>query len=279
MPRLPQPIRDFLAEWFPGAQHLLPPPLPPAGPLLPHLVSGSLVALLGPSGSGKTRLLKEASRRGPGDRPWVFAGAKPLHPRRSVLEQFTGEPPALTLRRLGLVGLSEVHTYAQRPAALSAGQRFRLDLALALFHAGETRAVVVADDFACLLDNTAAIAMAGLMQRIRRHYPALTLVVVLHDEQLVGPLRADAIARLAGRSLRITKVAAAAQSTPAHPESPHTGKASGVRRSSPTRPPCSSGQPVWSLPDSPSDTTSRPAGLPTERVCPADASGRNPGSE
>jgi len=158
-----------------------------------ELVAGTVTLITGASGSGKSSLLRKIrSAR------WVDVDRVRM-PKRAVVDCFGEEELERVLLRLGRVGLGEVWTYLRKPGELSEGQRWRLKLAMALRRCERRRAggvkVLVADEFAAVLDSVTAHVVARCLSRTVRSAKDVAAVVASSREDLVEALRPDVIVR------------------------------------------------------------------------------------
>jgi ABC-type ATPase with predicted acetyltransferase domain len=152
----------------------------PAAPL-PH--PGQILWIAGPSGSGKSTLLRHMRRQSHSF--WIDVNRLRL-PDLPVVDCFDGRPLDQSLPLLSRLGLAEVWTYLRRPRQLSAGQRFRLRLALALCRAaGWPQSIIACDEFAAALDPvTAAIAARCLRRAIGPTSPCRALLAGSREDLL-----------------------------------------------------------------------------------------------
>ena len=159
---------------------------------------GQIVLIAGPSGAGKSSLLRAIRSLTRNTVRWID-----LHrinpPPSAVVDAFGRHVPLnRTLAMLSRVGLAEVWTYLRKPHELSEGQRWRLRLAIALMRSrrrARTRAVIVCDEFAALLDRvTAAIVARTLRRSIDSHRESSAIVATTHED-LIKALDPDVIVR------------------------------------------------------------------------------------
>lgn len=152
---------------------------------------GTIVLVTGPSGAGKSSLLR-ALRRAHHGRNWVDVNAVATAWRDGlVIDQFADDVEG-GLWALGRFGLGEVHTYLRAPDQLSDGQRWRLQLALAVHNAGED-ALLLADEFAAVLDRVTACVVARALRRAIDDAPTRSAVVATSHEDLERALRPDVV--------------------------------------------------------------------------------------
>jgi ABC-type ATPase with predicted acetyltransferase domain len=139
---------------------------------------GRIVAILGPSGSGKSVLLREILRRLPGA---VALRTDDLaRDGRAPVDMVARPLRAAWLDALSRCGLAEAAVLVTPARRLSAGQLYRLALARAFWRAGAQApgrtGVIVADEFASILDDETA---AALCVRLRRWVSAQPVALVV----------------------------------------------------------------------------------------------------
>lgn len=163
--------------------------------LLGSIKPPQLILLRGPSGSGKSRLLSElAAQLGPGA---VCGNTAPL-PDRPVIDCLHEMSIEATLRLLGRFGLGEPRTYLLPANLLSAGERFRLQLARAFARAqrlSRRRALtlLLVDEFATQLDRVSACIIARNLRRCLDQRERFAVVLASCHDDLARWLRPDRI--------------------------------------------------------------------------------------
>ncbi len=149
---------EFAAQTF---GMLLAEPSPPVRFELPLPAPGATLAVTGPSGAGKTLALNALAYAHGG----LLLPELP-HGDQRVLEAF---PPALpgevVLRNLARAGLADGRLWRMRTHQLSAGERQRLRIALALSTLAPGQ-LLLADEFDAHLDELTACAIAQTLRRI-----------------------------------------------------------------------------------------------------------------
>jgi hypothetical protein len=164
---------------------------------LPDARAGTVVLVAGPSGAGKSTLLQRYRRQPVAGRRLIDLARIRL-PERAVIELFPRLSIEAALGVLSRVGLAEAHTYLLPPSKLSDGQRWRLRLAVAVARCEAwpgRKFVIVADEFAALLDRvTAWIVARALRKAVDRLGNACAVVATSHED-LEGPLSADVVVR------------------------------------------------------------------------------------
>jgi ABC-type ATPase with predicted acetyltransferase domain len=123
-------------------------------------------------------------------------------PHRPVIELFPGLPLEKALELLSRVGLAEAHTYLLPPAKLSAGQRWRLRVALAIARPEMAVArhwavgtghcfCLVCDEFAAVLDRVTAAIVAHALRRVVDQGSGLCAILATSHDDVVRGLRPD----------------------------------------------------------------------------------------
>ena len=178
-----------VASWFDITLDApLEPPLPDTPIPLPE--PGQILLFTGPSGAGKSTTLRHL-RSGACDRPWRDVVGRPWGDGL-VIDQF-GDDVESALRTLGQFGLGEAHTYLCPPGLLSDGQQWRLRLARAVHDAGDAPGILVADEFAAILDRVTALVVARALRRAITATPSLAAVVATGHDDLEDALQPDIV--------------------------------------------------------------------------------------
>jgi ABC-type ATPase with predicted acetyltransferase domain len=141
---------------------------------------GDVVYITGPSGSGKSVLLQALRETVPASES-VDLAQFPLPRDRSVIDCFDADVVA-TLRTLTAVGLSEVFSLLNRPCHLSAGQKYRFQLAQAL---AARKPVVFADEFCSELDRITAATVAFNVHKFAKRTKTTFVLASSHDDILI----------------------------------------------------------------------------------------------
>jgi ABC-type glutathione transport system ATPase component len=191
LPAVRSPRAAEVARWF--ALQIPPCPSrfePSAIPPLP--ASGQILLITGPSGSGKSLLLNRYRTRAPGGPRCIDLHRLRL-PQRPLVDCLPALSTADTLRALAEVGLGEAWTCLRMPAELSEGQRWRLRLAIALHRSRRLRrpGMLLADEFAALLDRVSACIVARVVRRCIARQPGLCAVLATSHDDLAGALCPD----------------------------------------------------------------------------------------
>jgi ABC-type ATPase with predicted acetyltransferase domain len=172
---------------------------------------GQITLVTGASGAGKSSLLRAIRPRAVLTLRWIDLNEVSL-PDRALVDCF-GEGIGLDgiLRLLARVGLSEARTMLRTPSQLSDGQRWRLRLALGVHHAAlsvhrpctELQVILVADEFAALLDRVTASVVAHALRQIVK--PPLRAIVATSHDDLLEALSPDVHVYCDFGSIRITR--------------------------------------------------------------------------
>ena len=156
-------------------------PPPPAGVTPPG--PGTITLLTGPSGAGKSSALRDLAARARRTRTVIDLGTIRLAARPAVAH-FPGLGAEESMRALAAAGLADARCFIRAPHQLSAGQRWRLILAVALDRARRATSppLLIADEFAALLDRTTARACARLLRRACDRSRVAAAVATAHDD-------------------------------------------------------------------------------------------------
>jgi ABC-type ATPase with predicted acetyltransferase domain len=178
------------------SKRVKPPPFDMRA-LLPR--AGAITLITGPSGAGKSSLLrrlKVLARRVDGGGKWIDLTRMPVPMSVPVVDCFDPDDPLTdVLLDLGRVGLGEAWSYLRTPRELSEGQRWRLRLALAIRAAASgERSILVADEFAALLDRITAAVVARCLRRTIASVPCISAIVATSHEDLTDALKPETIA-------------------------------------------------------------------------------------
>ena len=180
---------ETIARWFdlkPTQLHPQPANLAPPAP-------GQILLITGPSGAGKSTLLRSL-RKSLGRRCLNLDHLR--LPHRPVIELFDHIHLLDALAALSRVGLAEAHTWLLPPAHLSAGQHWRLRLAMASVHprilAGRPTCLLC-DEFAALLDRVTATIVARGLRRLITRNPHLSAILATSHTDLAPALQPDQV--------------------------------------------------------------------------------------
>lgn len=172
---------------------------------------GAIVLITGPSGGGKSTLLGRVERalRGRGEvvRRVVARRDGALHESGgpdppSALDSMRGAGAGVAQAMAGLsrMGLGDASVMARDPRDLSEGEWARLALARAM--AADVGGVVLADEFASVLDRPGARLLCWAVARAVRSGNWSLVAATAHDD-VIAWLAPDAIVRCEGGRARI----------------------------------------------------------------------------
>ncbi|MDY6913509.1 MAG: ATP-binding cassette domain-containing protein [Planctomycetota bacterium] len=127
---------------------------------------GEIIAVVGPSGSGKSVLLRHVARQVPDAIRLRADGLRRCE--QPAVSMLRGGELSQRLEVLSRCGLAEATALVTAAKGLSGGQLHRLALALALHRARRRNrpTLVVADEFAALLDRTTADMLCRRLRRL-----------------------------------------------------------------------------------------------------------------
>ena len=142
---------------------------------------GDIVYVTGPSGAGKSLLLSELEKQIPQSER-VNLNQIELPPEKTLVDCIDGNVLS-TLRLLGAAGLSDCYCVLSRPENLSAGQKYRFRLALAL--AAEKR-FVFADEFCSELDRITALVISQRLREYANRNNTVFILASCHDDIMLS---------------------------------------------------------------------------------------------
>ena len=148
---------------------------------------GDIVYITGPSGAGKSVLLGELEKAVPASDK-VNLNEIPLPCDKTLVDCIDGDF-LRSLRLLGIAGLNDVFCVLNQPTNLSAGQKYRFRLAMAL---ASGKRFIFADEFCSELDR---ITAAVISHKIRRYAKrtGITFVLASSHEDTLADLLPDVI--------------------------------------------------------------------------------------
>lgn len=171
------------------------------------LAPGQILFITGPSGGGKTsilRLIAQSARQHP-NAPRVIDMNTISPANTPIVDLFPNAPLAHALALLSAAGLSDAFVLLRSPAELSDGQRYRLQLALALHAALEPQpnhalqspapplTLLLADEFGATLDRVTAAVLARSLRRWTRRHPQICFIAATTHDDLLEPLEPDVL--------------------------------------------------------------------------------------
>ncbi|KPL24203.1 MAG: hypothetical protein AMJ75_04420 [Phycisphaerae bacterium SM1_79] len=145
-----------------------------------EISDGDIVYITGPSGAGKSVLLGELERSIPaGDRVNL---ARIRLPRDKTLVDCIGADLVTSLRYLSTAGLNDCFCILNQPTNLSAGQKYRFRLAMAL--AAEKR-FIFADEFCSELDRITAAVISHHLHKFAKRSGTVFILASSHQDILL----------------------------------------------------------------------------------------------
>ncbi len=148
-----------------------------------EIEEGGVVYVTGPSGAGKSVLLRELEECTPA---WerINLDEIRLEDERAVIDCVDGDI-VQGLRLLSEAGLSDVFCVVEKCGNLSEGQRYRLQLAMAL---AAGKKYVFADEFCSTLDRITASVIAYNVQRYAKRKGVTFVLASSHEDILIDLL-------------------------------------------------------------------------------------------
>ncbi len=155
---------------------------------------GRILLITGPSGSGKSATLRCIAARLGNRATWL--GRQRPQNRSAIVDQVApGSPLAEAISILTACGLGEPRLWLRRYADLSDGERFRVELAIAIgAAAAHPHSVLLVDEFAALLHRRLARCLAFNLRKLVS-VKSLWLIVASAHEDLAADLRPDLLLR------------------------------------------------------------------------------------
>lgn len=141
---------------------------------------GDIVYITGPSGAGKTVLLRELEKMIPASESVNLD--KIELPSDKTLVDCIDDSLVGTLRLLSIAGLNDCFCILNQPSNLSAGQKYRFRLAMAL--AAEKR-FVFADEFCSELDRITAAVISCNLHKFAKRNRTTFILASSHDDILM----------------------------------------------------------------------------------------------
>lgn len=149
--------------------------------------AGDIVYLTGPSGAGKSVLLDELEESiSVSDR--VNLAHIDLPNDRTVIDCIEGDLLE-GLRLLSTAGLNDCFCILNQPNNLSAGEKYRFRLAMAL---GAAKQFVFADEFCCELDRITAAVISSRLHKFAKR-TATTFILASSRQDILLDLEPDVL--------------------------------------------------------------------------------------
>lgn len=137
-----------------------------AGRLDAALAPSRVALITGPSGAGKSTILRALQDRLSASSRPIVRPPECIPDSGALVDLFRGSVHE-AMGLLARAGLADAMVFALRPRDLSAGQRERLRIALALGEcAAAPGATLIVDDLGCLLDRPTAQGVARTLARV-----------------------------------------------------------------------------------------------------------------
>jgi ABC-type ATPase with predicted acetyltransferase domain len=141
---------------------------------------GDIVFITGPSGAGKSVLLGELEKSIPGSDSVNLAQVE-LPSDKTVIDCIDGDL-LRGLRLLSTAGLNDCFCILNQPSNLSAGEKYRFRLAMAL--AAEKR-FVFADEFCSELDRVSAAVISYRLHKFAKRTGTTFILASSHEDILL----------------------------------------------------------------------------------------------
>jgi ABC-type ATPase with predicted acetyltransferase domain len=141
---------------------------------------GDIVYITGPSGAGKSVLLNELEKCVPPVERTNLAQIE-LPADRTLIDCIDGDL-LTSLRTLSTAGLNDVFCILNQPANLSAGQKYRFRLAVAL---ASQKRFIFADEFCSELDRVTAAVISYNIRKFARRTGVTFILASCHEDILL----------------------------------------------------------------------------------------------
>ncbi len=141
--------------------------------------AGDIVYLTGPSGAGKSVLLDELERSIPASDRVNLAEIE-LPGDRTVIDCIDADFLE-GLRLLSTAGLNDCFCILNQPSNLSAGEKYRFRLAMAL---AQQKQFVFADEFCCELDRITAAVICSRLHTFAKRTGTMFILASSHQDIL-----------------------------------------------------------------------------------------------
>ncbi|MEA3226062.1 MAG: ABC transporter [Planctomycetota bacterium] len=142
--------------------------------------TGDIVYLTGPSGAGKSVLLGELEQSIPASDRVNLAKIE-LPGDRTVIDCIDGDFLE-GLRLLSTAGLNDCFCILNQPSNLSAGEKYRFRLAMAL---AQQKQFVFADEFCCELDRITAAVISSRLRAFAKRTGTTFILASSHDDIVI----------------------------------------------------------------------------------------------
>ena len=146
-----------------------------------NIEDGDIIYITGPSGAGKSLLISELQKAIP-ESERVSLNRIELPGDKTLVDCIDGDVLS-TLRLLGAAGLSDCFCVLSRPEYLSAGQKYRFRLALAL---ASEKKYVFADEFCSELDRITAMVISHQMRQYASRNGTVFVLASCHDDIMLN---------------------------------------------------------------------------------------------
>jgi hypothetical protein len=146
-----------------------------------EIEDGDIVYITGPSGAGKSLLMAEFEKAIP-DSDRVNLNQIELPSDRSLIDCIDGDLLS-SLRLLSAAGLSDCYCVLNRPCNLSAGEKYRFRLALAL---AAKKRFVFADEYCSELDRITAMVISYRLRQYASRHGTTFILASSHDDILLN---------------------------------------------------------------------------------------------
>ena len=141
---------------------------------------GDVIYIMGPSGAGKSILLCELEKSIPASER-VNLGRIELPSDKTLVDCIAGDLLG-SLRLLSIAGLNDCFCVLNQPGNLSAGQKYRFRLAMAL--AAQKR-FVFADEFCSELDRVTAAVISHRLRKFAKRTGTTFILASSHEDILL----------------------------------------------------------------------------------------------
>lgn len=156
---------------------------------------GDIIYITGPSGSGKTLLLKQLEKAIPKEKQINLSNLVP--PSNKAAIDCIDADLITSLRAASLAGLGDAFYMLTKAGQLSEGQKYRLQLAMALAKSklssrNNPREFIFADEFCSNLDRITAAVISTNLHRVAKRYK-VTFILASSHQDILFDLEPDCI--------------------------------------------------------------------------------------